>query len=291
MESFDRTVGKVHDAVTLVACLAVLVPSHDALAEPGEGRADVVNTASLVEETMLHPLDSFTAYTLAQGEWAWNIPLALPVGWLWWGVTDWMTVEIDTEAWLGLVPSANARFSLGGQEGLRPALAYETMYQYLHREIDLVDDYDFLEVNRRGSSWYHRINASWRMSPTVRLHASVGATYSQSLELTNGQRESAKMASFEHLISPDASVAIDYRPFAWLTTHAALSYGTTFTYLDNVPRKSQLSAGVRIAPFATTGWWMVRNLRAELSFLVIYFDDVDEVLAGPVPYVYWQWGG
>jgi len=50
----------------------------------------------LLTDTMLHPMDGFTAYTLKQGEIIYNqSPLTLPLpSWAWVGVTDWLTVEI-----------------------------------------------------------------------------------------------------------------------------------------------------------------------------------------------------
>jgi hypothetical protein len=256
-----------------------------------EAAADA-NHENLQEEHMLHPLDSFTAHTYAGGEWSWNLPVGpVPIGWMWWGITDWLTVELDLEANIGGVPSVNARFKLLEQRGALPAVAYETMFQYLHRDVNLLEDYEFMDVIRRGASWYNRINLSWRITNAFSIHASAGVTFSEELTLENLNRMESAGRRFENLVSPDASVAVDWRPLRWLSVHTAVSYGTTFVYLDNVPRKEQIATGMRIAPFIGNDFWLVQHLRAELSFLVIRFRDADEIVAGPVPYVYWQWGG
>ena len=85
-----------------------------------------------------------------------NLPVALSPGWMWWGVTDWLSTELDWEAWLGGVPSFNLRFNLGNQSGIRPALAYESMFQYIFADtINLLKGYHQLDVLRYGPSWYN----------------------------------------------------------------------------------------------------------------------------------------
>jgi hypothetical protein len=145
--------------------------------------------STFINERMLHPLDSYTAYTFHKGEWAYNFPvLGLTLGWMWWGITDWLTTELDLECWLGGVPSFNFRFALAKQRGIQPAFAYETMFQYLSKEINIIEGFDSLRVVRKGSSWYNRINATWRFSKRLRLHLSLGGTYSESIMIENVNR-------------------------------------------------------------------------------------------------------
>ncbi|MCK4420546.1 hypothetical protein KAW48_02020 [candidate division WOR-3 bacterium] len=251
--------------------------------------------SGLVNERMLHPLDSYTAYTFQKGEWAYNFPvLGLSPGWMWWGVTDWLTAEIDIECLLGGVPSFNFRFSLTEQNGILPALAYETMFQYLFEEIDLLEDYEYLRVVRKGASWYNRINASWRFSEQMCLHLSIGGTYSESILIENDNRPEYFGKHFQDLISPDLSLGIDWRISKWFSFHSAGSYGTTFIYLDNVPRKCQFTYGFRIAPLLKNRWAILRNLRLEFAAIFYYFPEARETVSLPVPilpYLYWQGGG
>ncbi len=249
---------------------------------------------SLLTERMLHPLDSYTAYTFHKGEWAYNFPvLGLTPGWMWWGITDWMTAELDIECWLGGVPSFNFRFGLARKNGIRPALAYETMYQYLRKEIDLIDGYDTLHVVRKGHNWYNRINASWLILKRLRLHVSLGGTFSEYLLLENDNRPEYYGQVFENLLSPDISLGIDWRITKWLSCHGTGSYGTTFVYLDNVPRKYQFAYGFRVAPFLKCRWGFLRNMRIETTSLTFYFSEARETVTLPIPifpYIYWQWG-
>ncbi len=249
----------------------------------------------LINENMLHPLDSYTAYTFHKGEWAYNFPvLGLTPGWMWWGITDWLTTEIDIECLLGGVPSFNFRFALAKQHRIQPALAYETMFQCLFKEINLMEDYDSLRVVRKGSSWYNRLNATWHLSKRLRLHLSLGVTYSEYLLIENSNRPEYFGRRFQDLISPDLSLGIDWRIYKWLSFHSAGSYGTTFIYLDNVPRKYQFTYGFRIAPFLKNRWAILRNFRAEFPAIFFCFPDAKEtvsMLIPILPYLYWQWGG
>ncbi len=102
---------------------------------------------NLLDETMLHPADNFTAYNFKKGEWAYNQALTPYPSWAWWGITDWLTAELDFEAWLGGVPSFNFRFALKEQNEILPSLAYETMYQYIKNEFDQFHNLDYLNID------------------------------------------------------------------------------------------------------------------------------------------------
>ncbi|MCK4575818.1 hypothetical protein KAU34_05390 [candidate division WOR-3 bacterium] len=248
----------------------------------------------LINENMLHPLDSFTGYTFNKGEWAYNQAITPCPSWACWGITDWLTTEFDFECWLGGVPSFNFRFALSKQHGIHPALAYETMFQYIFKEINLLEGYDSLRVVRKGSSWYNRINASWRLSEQIRLHLSLGSTYAKSILIENYNRPEYSGKYYKELLSPDLSLGFDWRIAKWLSFHSAGSYGTTFIYLDNVPRKYQFTYGFRIAPFLKSQWSILGNFRVELSSIFFYFPEAKETVSMPIPifpYFYWQWGG
>ena len=235
--------------------------------------------------SVLHPMDSFTGYTLERNEWVFNFPMT--PGWVMWGVTDDITVELDAECWLGGVPSFNARFGLADQNGLLPAVALESMYQYLPRTVNLLEDYEYLNVQRSGSSWFYRVNMSWELADRITLHLSPGATYSERLEIDNGQRSQFHRVVSNDLLKEDFSLGLDWQVAEWLSAHASVSEGVTFVYVDNVPGKRQVAAGVRVAPFVSHP--LMKNLGVEVAVLSISFPDVDETLTGPMFYLFWQW--
>lgn len=247
-----------------------------------------VSADYLTGSTLLHPLDNFTAYTLDKNEWVFNFPLAAP-GYLMWGVTDDVTVELDAECWLGGVPSVNARFRLCGQKGALPALAFESMYQYLPNRINLIDDYEYLNIWRQGNSWFNRINMSWALSEKVAMHISPGVTYSEMVEIDNGDRSLFQSSMSEDIVKGDFSAGFSWIATNWLSVHSSVSSGVTFLYLDNVPGKEQLAAGVRINPFTGMSQPILRNMGIDLAILSMSFPEVDETLTGPMFYLFWQW--
>lgn len=241
----------------------------------------------MLDRVMLHPMDAFTAQTLSTNEWIFNFPLS--PGWIMWGVTDQLTVELDAECWLGGVPSVNGRFRLLEQTGAFPAMAFETMYQHLPDTVNLLEDYEYLNVLRRGNSWFNRINMSWSLPHRISVHVSPGVTYSENLEIDNGQRPVSESAAYDDLIRGDISLGADWRVCEWLSVHTSISEGVTFVYLDNVPGKRQLACGVRVAPFTGMSLPVLRSMGAELAIVSISFPDVNETLTGPMFYLYWQW--
>lgn len=252
----------------------------------------------LIDETMLHPLDAFTGYTLAKNEIIYNqSPFTLPFpSWMWWGVTDRVTVEIDTLPLLGglfiephlPVPSINTRVGIvrGGAD--RVAIAVEGMVQHLWRE-HVQEDLETIRVTRRGTSVFARVNVSIPVHRRFRIHLSGGATWAESFRLENPMQ--GLTSEHTNAVSPDGSIAFDVRAAPWLSLHATASYGTTFVYSDNQPRKFQLAYGFRIAPARNSRWRVLRSLRLEFPALFMFRTSVDnrQILPVPVlPYLYWQ---
>lgn len=248
-------------------------------------------TDGLKSEVMLHPVDAFTAYTLKKGEWIYNQALTPYPSWFWWGITDNITTELDTECWLGGVVSLNFRFKLLNQRTFIPTVAFETMYQYLPREIDQLDTYDPLSVKRKGHLWYNRINLSWEIKKNLYLNISGGATFLENLTIDNSDTVNYEGETYNNRVTPDISAGIDFRACEWLSLHAVASYGTTFIYLDNVPRKQQFNVGARFAPFYKHKNGILRNFRLELAILTFRFKEVNHLVSGPLGFIYWQWGG
>jgi hypothetical protein len=244
---------------------------------------------SLIQETMLHPGDASTGYVFRKGEWSYNQAITPYPSWAWWGITDWLTAELDIEAWLGAVPSFNFRFGLLKQENLRPTIAYETMFQYLEDERDQFQNLDYLQILRQGASWYHHLNMSWKLRNKWHLHLSGGATFSNSLSISNGDTINFVGKSFSKLLSPDLSLGLDWRMKRWITLISNISYGSTFLYADNIPRKQQITLASRVAPFINSKKGFLNSFRFELTLLFVNFDDAKENFFGPIGFLYWQW--
>lgn len=257
----------------------------------------------LLTDTLLHPLDGFTAYTLKQGEFIYaQSPLTLPLpSWAWVGVTDWLTAEIDLLPLLGgflvephlPVPSFNFRFRLrdGGVHGI--SLAAETMVQHEWLPTNQEDSPD-LRVTRDGTQWWGRMNASLPITDRFRVHVSVGATFAEDIEITNNDEMNPVGKHYRNTWFPDASVSLDVRWKPWISLHATGSIGTTFVYSDNQPNKRQLTYGYRLAPFYNSSHSFLRTMRFEFPAIIQYHPESKtgyRWYVPIIPYVYWQWGG
>lgn len=267
------------------------------LALPAEARAErVAAHTGLIDEAMLHPLDSFTADTLPAGTVVYNqSPLSLPLpSWAWIGVTDWLTAEIDLLPLLGgfaiephvPVPSLNVRVRLLDGRAHAIGLALEVMGQHLWRSHD--QESGLFRVTRRGTTLWARLNASIPIAPRLRAHLSAGATWAHAIEYAHTDEPGTM---YRDLVSPDASVSLDWRAHRRLSLHATGSYGTTFVYSDNQPRKWELAYGLRVAPFLDAGWSFARTLRIELAAIITQYEDLKtgyRLYVPLLPYVYWQ---
>jgi hypothetical protein len=254
------------------------------------------------QDIFLHPCDGFTAYTLRKGEFVYNqSPFSFPLpSWAWWGITDKITAEIDLLPLIGgllvephlPVPSLNFRFRLAEQQGIKPAIAFETMYQHLWRLQNQSNTPALIVERESGNSWYNRFNFSWKLNPFTHLHFSAGATYTENLRITNNDTVNFRGRFFRRTFNPDVSLSIDWRPKPWLSAHLTTSYGTTFVYLDNIPRKYEVCYGFRLAPFYKNRWGILRTFRAEFAAIYLFFPDSQSYITNylPVfPYFYWQW--
>lgn len=265
-----------------------------ALALPGVAKAD-----GLLDETYLHPLDAFTARTLRAGEVLYAQPPSPFPGWAQVGITDWLTLEIDLTPLIGglfedphlPVPSENVRVQLYDGGRARPSFAVEVMGQYLWRPYDQ-EDLDHLRVTREGLGGFARATTSIPIGEHSWIHASIGASYQHSYAISNKDRTTSYTRVFEDHVDPDASLSLDWRVRRWVSLHLTGSYGATFVYSDNQPRKWQLGYGMRIAPFVGSSFGVLRTLRFELAALAMYRPDVRETAAiylPLIPYAYWQW--
>lgn len=282
------------------SCLILLIFFYlNAFSQSDSIKEKQINSPNgLQSDIYLHPLNSNTAYTLKKGECVYNqAPASLPLpSWGWIGITSWLTAEIDFLPLIGglfvkpnlPVPSFNFRFRLSHQNKLLPALAFETMFQYLYNEFDQSSN-PFFATNRKYSSWYNRLNASWKVKSNLYIHASIGCTFAQYLKLINKDSSNHKEQLFEKQLTPDFSIGIGYR-LKRISFHLNTSYGTTFNYIDNVPRKFELMYGVRIAPFYKNKYGFFRTFRVEWAGFYNKFSDINAYAFVPVfiPYFYWQ---
>jgi len=131
---------------------------------------------------------------------------------------------------------------------------------------------------------------SWIITPKFYAHASFGGTYSQYLELENKDSINHKVKVYEKNIAPDYMVGLDYR-LKRISFHINYSHGTTFNYIDNVARKTEIMYGIRVAPFYKSKNEFIRYLRFEWVGFINEFKDIDAEANVPLflPYFYWQW--
>ncbi|MBN2787456.1 MAG: hypothetical protein JXQ69_03935 [Paludibacteraceae bacterium] len=270
----------------LIIILALLIISNGLYAQQYSD-SSVLN--GLQSEIMLHPADASTGYVLKKGEFIYNQALTPYPSWAWWGITDWLTTELDLECWLGGVPSFNFRFGLIKQKMIRPSVSFETMFQFIKDERDQFENLDNLIVIRQGKSWYNHINLSWQITNFWHLHLSGGATYVDNIKISNEDTINEYGKSFKNYISPDFSLSLDYRFKKWISFHSTASYGSTFLYADNIIRKEQFCFATRIAPFVNSEWGFLKSFRIELAFLHANFMDADKSITGPIGFLYWQW--
>ena len=267
--------------------LIVILLTINALSAQNSGDSTISN--GLQSEIMLHPADASTGYVLKKGEFIYNQALTPYPSWAWWGITDWFTTELDLECWLGGVPSFNFRFGLIQQKTIRPSISFETMFQYLKDERDQFENLEYLSINRKGGNWYNHINFSWKLYEKWHIHLSGGATYVESIMISNGDTLHKIGKSYKNYLSPDFSLSLDFRCKKWISFHSTASYGSTFLYADNIIRKEQFCVATRTAPFINSDKGFFKSFRIELAFLHANFRDAKKSITGPIGFLYWQW--
>jgi len=146
-----------------------------------------------------------------------------------------------------------------------------------------------LNISRQGKSTYNRVNFSWNVADFMNVHLSGGISYVDFISIFNGDSLNLTGNSYNNYLSPDFSLGFDYRIKNWITFHATASYGSTFTYADNIIRKEQLVLAARVAPFINSEIGFLNSFRIEFAFLHANFNDAKESITGPIGYLYWQW--
>ncbi len=255
----------------------------------------------IIDDAYLHPIDSITPYTLNKGEWIYAQSLqTLPFpSWTFFGVTDKLTAQIDTLPWIfgafselkKPIPSLNFRYRFNSQNGLVPTIAFETMFVHFW---DTFQRFELPSISmwEKGSYFHFKPIIGYRVNNRWDINLSLGVDYIGELIMQNNDLQNPQNETFINSWNPNFSIGIDYRPSNWISYHIGYTYGSTLTYLENVPRKQQFNYGFRVAPFYKNRFGILRNMRIELVAINAYFADIDAKESFPIPvfpYFYWQW--
>ena len=149
-----------------------------------------------------------------------------------------------------------------------------------------------LTVWENGSYFHFKPSIGYNIKNEFYVNASVGIDYIGELILQNNDSLNFISKSFTKSWNPNFSLGFDFRPSKWISYHIGYTYGSTLTFLENVPRKHQITYGFRMAPFYKNKLSILRNLRIELLAINGFFPDIDaqQIFPLPVfPYFYWQW--
>lgn len=149
-----------------------------------------------------------------------------------------------------------------------------------------------LQVSENGSYFHVKPSIGYKIRNKWFVNLSIGVDYIGELILKNNDSSSNLSETFTKSWNPNLSVGLDYRASKWISYHLGYTYGSTLTYLENVPRKHQLTYGFRIAPFYKMSIGILRNLRIELVAINGFFPDIEARQVFPIPvfpYFYWQW--
>jgi hypothetical protein len=255
----------------------------------------------LQTDVFLHPGDQPTGYTLKKHEWIYGqSPTTLPFpSWAMVGLSDKVTMELDLlPFFLGFLtpshlpmPSTNIRIRLLEQSGIRPESAIEIMAFHLWDTIKRYDDKDLL-LRMKGTGAFIRSNNSWEVKSNFYLHTSVGFVYQKDLWMSNKDNANPESVYYNSQITLDYSLGLDWRPYKRISFYVMYAHGSTFSYVENIPHKTQFNYGFRLAPFYKNKHLFFKCMRVEMVALFTNFPDINvkKELALPIyGYIYWQW--
>ena len=277
----------------LSVCLFIML-SLKVVAQEAEADTNPLN-----DDTYLHPFDGITPYTMKKGEWFYGQSLqTLPgPGWAFWGITDKLTVQLDFTPLIGglffdpnlPIPSVSARYKLVDQRNMLPTISMEMQFFHFWGEFERFDVNNY-ELHQDGSYFHTKVMWGYQIED-VFLNFSGGFDYFHQMWW---EKDGEIIYSMNQGVNPNGSFGVDYRSSKWISYHMALSYGSTLTYFENVPRKIQFNYGFRMAPFYRNRYKFLRNMRIELISINGWFPDIDQYsgISLPIyPLFYWQWGG
>ena len=96
------------------------------------------------------------------------------------------------------------------QNGIKPAMAFETMYQHLWITQNQSDQENLRVERQGGNSWYNRFNFNWKTNENLYFHFSGGLTYTENLLIENKDSLNYKGIFLGQTVNPDVSINIDY---------------------------------------------------------------------------------
>lgn len=255
------------------------------------------------DDAYLHPIDCLAPYTLKKGEWLYAQSIqTLPFpSWGFVGITDKLTAQIDLLPWLfgpftelkKPIPSLNFKYRFNEQKGNLPTFAIEAMFVHFWDTLQRFET-PTLTAWENGSYFHIKPVIGYQIKNKWFINLSAGADYIHELILQNNDSTLNLNKTFQKSWNPNFSANIDFRPSKWISYHAGYTYGSTLTYLENIPRKHQITYGFRVAPFYKNRFGILRNFRIELVAINAIFPDIkaNQIFPIPVfPYFYWQWGG
>lgn len=258
-------------------------------------------TNSLKDDAYLHPIDCIGPYTLQKGEWIYAQSVqTLPFpSWAFVGITDKLTAQVDLLPWIfgafselkRPIPSVNFRYRFNKQKGALPTIGVEAMFVHFWDTLQRFDS-PTLTVWQNGSYLHLKPVMAYRFGDDWNVNLSGGVDYVGEVIMQNNDSTKLQTKTFENSWNPNFSVGVDYRPSDWISYHMGFSYGSTLTYLENVPRKTQVNYGFRVAPFWKSKRSFFRDFRIELVAINAFFTDIEAQQIFPIPifpYFYWQW--
>ena len=303
-QALDTLEARIDQATTTASSLPFRARSETS-ESPFLGGSDALDAAQkpnpIKDDAYLHPIDSITPYTLKKGEWIYAQSLqTLPFpSWAFVGVTDKLTAQIDLLPWVfgafsdlrKPIPSLNFRYRFNSQNGRVPTIAVETMFVHFWDTFERFKT-PSITISEKGSYFHFKPILGYRVANNWGINTSIGFDYIFELNMQNNDSQNFQTKTFTNSWNPNFSIGFDYRPSNWISYHIGYTYGSTMTYLENIPRKQQLNYGFRVAPLYKHRFGILRNMRIELVAINGYFADIDAKQSLPIPifpYFYWQW--
>jgi len=239
------------------------------------------------DEPALAPLTLWTSDVLRQKEW-----FFCPWGWTAFGITDRITLEWDWMLAVGLCPAGYIKVNY--YRDPKCALSFDLLDYYIRPQlVDTVEDfqpgYQFIGYKISGNlAWLHA-SATYSLTQKLRAHVTTGFSYTGYYKIWRKDPLPIITAEFTSRISPDLWCGLEYNAHKSVHLIAALLYGNSFGFWDQIPRKLQVIGGVSWAPFPDNWWGILRRWRLDVGIFNTYFLEIDREQGFlPAPYFYWQ---
>ncbi|OGS22168.1 MAG: hypothetical protein A3J83_03690 [Elusimicrobia bacterium RIFOXYA2_FULL_40_6] len=240
-------------------------------------------------EPYLNPAGCPTADVLRKNE-----KLLCAWGWGAYGLSDRTTLFYDWLLVFSGIPSGYLRYQLP-LDTKKITHAIEVFGVYMNS-----GDKDFVsvtnpafEIRQKGwDSWVHW-NTTYKLTNSMRLHASAGATYDTYQRYV--PKEEAQFTSekiYENYYTPDYALGCDYSLNKSVKLSLNYSSGNGFFIADQNPQRWAMQMGIQLAPFLDSKHKFLSSMRVELwGYYVNYTElNYEEKLPVPIfPLVMWQW--